>query len=154
MKILMVCLGNICRSPIAEGLLRHKAAQRGLAWTVHSAGTNGYHTGEPPHRHSQQVCRAAGIDISAQRARDFSPADFEYYDHIYAMATDVYEDIRQIGGPGADMSKVSLLLNELEPGCDASVPDPWYGDASGYQPVYDLIERACEAVLHHFETSR
>src|SRR5215831_11229560 len=88
MKILMVCLGNICRSPMAEGNLQQKAWQAGLNWSVESAGTNGYHTGEPPHRLSQKVARHYGIDISLQRSRRFQPDDFHHFDKIYAMAGD------------------------------------------------------------------
>src|SRR5215217_2755406 len=99
MRILIVCLGNICRSPIAEGVLRHMAQQHGLDWTIHSAGTNSYHTGEAPHKYSQAVCNTHGIDISTQRARRFSASDIDKYDLIYAMADDVLDDIRhQAGG--------------------------------------------------------
>lgn len=146
----MVCLGNICRSPIAEGVLRHKIEQRGLDWTVASAGTNSYHTGEAPHRHSQKVCRTNGIDISQQRARTFTPSDLSRYDKIYVFADDVYRDLQRIAGRHADLSRVEYFLNELIPGSNASVPDPWYGDESGYLPVYELIERACEAIMERY----
>src|SRR5688572_15097940 len=115
MRILMVCLGNICRSPIAEGLLQHKINQHGLDWQVDSAGTESYHVGSAPHRHSQEICTRYGVDITTQRARQFSRKDFERYDKIYALADDVYDIIREMGGPNADMSKVDLLLNELNP---------------------------------------
>ncbi len=150
MKILMVCLGNICRSPIAEGLLRHKADQHGLGWIVDSAGTNGYHTGEPPHRHSQEVCLQHGVDISAQRARRFESRDMVRYDKIYVMADDVYRDVRRIAGNGADLSRVDYFLNELHSGANASVPDPWYGDRDGYLPVYEMIDQACEAIIRKY----
>jgi protein-tyrosine phosphatase len=150
MRILIVCLGNICRSPIAEGVLRHKAKQQGLDWTVESAGTEAYHIGKAPHQHSQKVCLSRGIDISGQRARRFSARDFKRYDKIYAMATDVLDEIRRIGGSNADMSKVDLFLNELEDNCNASVPDPWYGDESDYLPVYELIERTCDAIVARY----
>lgn len=151
MKILVVCLGNICRSPIAEGLLRHKVQQHGLNWQVDSAGINSYHTGEAPHRHSQKVCLMNGVDISGQRARRFSAADFERYDIIYAMADDVYEEIRRMGGKHADMDKVVYFLNELEPGSNGSVPDPWYGNEDGYLPVYELIDRTCDAIIEKYK---
>lgn len=151
MKILVVCLGNICRSPIAEGLLRHKIKQHGLNWQVDSAGTNSYHTGEAPHRHSQKVCLMNGVDISGQRAKRFSAADFERYDIIYAMADDVYEEIRRMGGKHADMDKVEYFLNELEPGGNGSVPDPWYGNEDGYMPVYELIDRTCDAIIEKYK---
>lgn len=151
MKILIVCLGNICRSPIAEGVLKEKIKQHRLPWTVDSAGTNGYHIGEAPHRFSQKVCKAAGIDISAQRARQFIAKDFEQYDKIYAMADDVYEDIVRIAGKAVDYDKLDFFLNELEPGSDASVPDPWYGDEDGYTPVYELIEETCDEIVRKYK---
>jgi len=150
MRILMVCLGNICRSPIAEGVLRHRAQEQGLDWTIHSAGTNDYHTGQPPHRHSQSVCKAHGVDISMQRARRFKASDLDNYDLIYAMATDVLDDIRQQAGRNADLSKVRLFLNEADPGKNASVPDPWYGNEDGYLPVYQLIERTCAFIIEKY----
>jgi protein-tyrosine phosphatase len=150
MRILMVCLGNICRSPIAEGVLRHKIKEHGLDWTVDSAGTEAYHVGEAPHRFSQKVSQAHGVDISCQRARQFTADDFNRYDKIYAMAADVYQEIKRIGGRHADMSKVDYFLNELTPGANASVPDPWYGNEDGYGPVYDLIEETCEAIIKKY----
>jgi len=150
MKILMVCLGNICRSPIAEGVLKALVRRNGLDWEVASAGTESYHIGEAPHRFSQKVCLSHGIDISAQRARRFVRDDFRYYDRIYALADDVREEIRRIGGAGADMSKVDLLLNELHDNCNASVPDPWYGGEEGYAPVYEMIYQACEAIIRKY----
>lgn len=150
MRILVVCLGNICRSPIAEGVLRHMAQQQGLDWTVHSAGTNGYHTGEAPHRHSQAVCKTHGIDISAQRARRFAASDIDKYDLIYAMATDVMDDIRYQSGRKMDTSKVKLFLDESDPGKGASVPDPWYGNEDGYLPVYQLIEKTCAVIIEKY----
>src|ERR1700759_2065634 len=98
MKILMVCLGNICRSPLAEGILAHKAKEAGLNWEIDSAGTNGYHVGEAPHRLSQKVAKMKGIDICDQRARRFVAADMDRYDKIYAMADDVVDDIKRIAG--------------------------------------------------------
>ncbi len=150
MRILMVCLGNICRSPIAEGILKHKAEQHGLDWIVESAGTNSYHTGEAPHRFSQKVCKQHGIDISGQRARTFTAADFGKYDKIYVLAGDVYDNVQRIGGQNAAMKKVDYLLNELNPGSNESVTDPWYGNEEGYQPVYDIIEQACDAIIRRY----
>src|SRR5690242_5733159 len=112
MKILMVCLGNICRSPLAEGILKHKAKQAGLDWTVDSAGTNGYHIGEPPHRLSQKVAKQHGIDISGQRARRFTAEDFLRFDKIYAMAEDVIEEMKWIAKKEYNLSKTELLMNE------------------------------------------
>ena len=147
MKILMVCLGNICRSPLAEGILKHKATQAGLDWTIESAGTNGYHVGEAPHQLSQKVAKLNGIDICEQRARRFVKEDFERYDKIYAMADDVVDDIRRIAKDKYDPAKVDLFLNELYPGEDRSVPDPWYGTEPGYHEVYKLIDQAADRII-------
>jgi len=147
----MVCLGNICRSPIAEGVMRHKILAHGLDWEVDSAGTESYHIGEQPHRHSQQVCRQHGLDISSQVARKFTKADFDRFDIIYAMAKDVYQEIETIGGSRADMSKVVLFLNELNPGSDASVPDPWFGNEDGYLPVYRMINETCDVIIEKYK---
>ena len=147
MRILMVCLGNICRSPIAEGVMRHKAKKHGLDWIVESAGTESYHVGEAPHRFSQKICLQHGIDISHQRAAKFTADSFAMYDKIYAMATDVYDEIRYIGGKDADMSKVELFLNDLHPHKNESVPDPYYGEESGFLHVYELIDEGCEAII-------
>lgn len=150
MRILIVCLGNICRSPIAEGIMGALIQKHGLDWTVASSGTNGYHTGEAPHRSSQKVCLQHGIDISAQRAARFTARDLEQYDVIYAMATDVYADISSICSGKKGMDKVKLFLSELEEGSTDSVPDPWYGDDSGYLPVYQLIEQTCRAIVQRY----
>ncbi len=151
MRILMVCLGNICRSPIAEGVLRHKVKQHGLNWDVESAGTESYHIGEAPHRLSQKICREHGIDISGQRANKFVAGNFSEYDKIYALAADVYNEIKRIGGAGADMSKVELFLNELHHGKNESVPDPYYGEEDGYKVVYELINNTCDAIIKKYK---
>ncbi len=148
MKILMVCLGNICRSPLAEGILQHKANEAGLNWTVESAGTNGYHNGEAPHHLSQKVAQHNGIDISRQRSRKFTAADFDQYDKIYAMAGDVMDDMKRIAKDKYDASKAGLLMNELYPGRNMDVPDPWYGPEPGYHEVFALIEKACEKIVN------
>ncbi|MFT4024852.1 MAG: low molecular weight protein-tyrosine-phosphatase [Flavihumibacter sp.] len=147
MKILMVCLGNICRSPLAEGILQQKAAAAGLNWQVDSAGTNGYHTGEAPHHLSQKVARSHGLDISQQSARRFVAADFDRYDFIYAMAGDVVDDIRRISGRQFNPAKVGLLMEVLHPGQQVDVPDPWYGPEAGYHEVYDRIAAACDQLI-------
>jgi low molecular weight protein-tyrosine phosphatase len=149
MKILMVCLGNICRSPLAEGILQQKAAAAGLDWQIDSAGTNGYHVGEAPHPLSQKVARLNGLDISQQRARRFTAADLASYDRIYALAGDVVDEIRRIGG--ARPGKVQLLMNELRPGADEDVPDPYYGAEPGYHEVYKMIDAAADAIIKKYE---
>ncbi len=147
MKILMVCLGNICRSPLAEGILQHKATEAGLNWVIDSAGTNGYHIGEPPHPLSIKVALQNGIDISGQRCRKFVAEDFERYDKIYAMADDVMDDMKRIAKNKFNNQKADLLLNELFPQQNLEVPDPWYGPEKGYHEVFELIDKACEVIV-------
>jgi protein-tyrosine phosphatase len=147
MKILMVCLGNICRSPLAEGILQHKASRAGLNWVIDSAGTNGYHTGEAPHRLSIKVAALNDIDISNQVSRRFVKKDIEQYDIIYAMAADVMDDIRRIAGNDFHPGKIRLFLPDTLPHEGEDVPDPWYGGEDGYHEVYDLLNRACDALL-------
>jgi protein-tyrosine phosphatase len=149
-SILMVCLGNICRSPLAEGILQRKAAEAGLDWEVDSAGTNGYHIGEAPHPLSQKVARMNGIDISGQRARKFMADDFRRFDKIYAMAGDVVHEMRRIAGRQFDASKVELLMNEVSPGRNQDVPDPWSGPESGYHEVYRMIDEAADRIIERY----
>ena len=152
MKILMVCLGNICRSPLAEGILQHKAWQAGLKWSVESAGTNSYHIGEAPHPLSQKVAKLNGIDICNQRARRFVAEDFDRFDKIYAMSSDVIDDMKRIARKNFNEKKVDLLLNELFPGQNVDVPDPWYGPEPGYHQVFKMIDNACEKIIERYTT--
>jgi len=152
MKVLMVCLGNICRSPIAEGILKHKALLAGLSWQIDSAGTNGYHTGEAPHPLSQKVARLNGIDISNQHSRKFVTEDITFYDKIFSMAEDVTDEMKRIAGKKFDASKVELILNELFPGKNMDVPDPWYGPELNYHQVYKMIDEACEKIIDKYSS--
>ena len=147
MKILMVCLGNICRSPLAEGILKDKIKKAGLNWEVDSAGTNGYHVGQQPHRFSQKVAKKWGIDISSQQCRNFTKSDFEKFDKIYAMSNDILDEIKLLSKDKYDSSKVDLLLNECYPGENRDVPDPWYGAEDGYHKVFEMIDKACDAII-------
>ncbi len=143
----MVCLGNICRSPLAEGILQHKVNENKKDWIVESAGTNGFHNGEAPHPLSQKVAKANGVDISKQISRKFVAADFELYDKIYVMAADVMDDVKKIAGIKFDKSKIDYFMNELHPNKNEAVPDPWYGNEDGYVKVYNLINKTCDAIL-------
>lgn len=150
MRILMVCLGNICRSPLAEGILQHKAWKAGLQWSVESAGTGNWHIGEPPHQLSTKVAKLNGVDISKQRARQFVKEDFLNYDFIYVMDSSNYNDVKKMSGSLFDATKIDLLLNALHPGENRSVPDPWFGEEDGYHEVFALIERACDKVMEKY----
>lgn len=141
MKILMVCLGNICRSPLAEGILRHLATQKGLNWEVDSAGTGNWHVGDPPDRRSINVAQRHGIDISGLRGRQFQVEDFDRFDRIFAMDLDNYRDILLKARTEADKAKLQLLLDDQQP-----VPDPWYDDAL-FEPVFNMIYDACEQIV-------
>ncbi|MEO5889644.1 MAG: low molecular weight protein-tyrosine-phosphatase [Ferruginibacter sp.] len=153
MKILMVCLGNICRSPLAEGILQDKIKKAGLDWEVDSAGTNGYHIGEQPHRLSQKVAKIKGIDISCQKCRRFVKEDFDRFDLIYAMAADVIDEMKWIAKEKYNDALVDLLLNESHPGENRDIPDPWYGTEPGYHKVYDLINEACAAIIENHKVN-
>jgi protein-tyrosine phosphatase len=151
MKILMVCLGNICRSPLAEGILEQKARDLGLPWMVDSAGTNnGYHVGESPHRLSQKVARLHSVDISGQCARAFVAEDFDRFDRIYAMSSDILVDMKNIAGKKYKAEKADLLMNELYPGENRDVPDPWFGEEPGYHMVYEMIDKACDKIIQKY----
>jgi protein-tyrosine phosphatase len=138
MKILLVCLGNICRSPLAEGILQQKA------------GTNGLHNGEAPHHLSQKVARKHGIDISTQLSRQFLASDFDKFDRIYAMANDVMIDMKRIAGRQFDSKKAFLFLDELYPGAAMDVKDPWYGDEDGYDEVFEQLNLASDALIKNY----
>lgn len=141
MKILMVCLGNICRSPLAEGILRHLSGQNGLDWEIDSAGTGDWHVGHPPDRRSVAVAKKYGVDIAGLRGRQFSTEDFDRFDRIFVMDLDNYRDVLRKARSEADRQKVQLLLEDQQP-----VPDPWYDDAL-FEPVYRLIHDACERIV-------
>lgn len=146
MKILMVCLGNICRSPVAEGVLKHKANFYGLNIKVDSAGTSGFHNGENPDARSVAHAKTKGIDISNLVSRQFKVRDFDEFDVIYAMDKSNYFDILDLARNENDSKKVRLILNELHPGKNLAVPDPYYGGSDGFENVYNLLDGACDVI--------
>ncbi|GAB4495126.1 MAG: low molecular weight protein-tyrosine-phosphatase [Saprospiraceae bacterium] len=146
MKILMVCLGNICRSPLAEGIMKHKARQASLDWHVDSAGTGFWHVGELPDSRSIQTARQHGIDITDQRARQFQSADFERFDRIFVMDTQNLRDVLRYAQTDEHRSKVDLILNQIHPGQNRSVPDPYYDD-DGFEAVFQMLDEACETFI-------
>jgi protein-tyrosine phosphatase len=147
MKILMVCLGNICRSPLAEGILRDKIKKANLNWQTDSAGTGTYHLGEPPHALSQKVALLHGIDISDLRGRQFEKNDMSLFDKIYVMDAENYNDVRRMSKELWDEKKVDLIMNELYPHQNRIVPDPWYGGSEDFEKVFEMLDEVCEKII-------
>lgn len=143
-KILMVCLGNICRSPLAEGLLAAKLPKD--KFTVDSAGTGNYHIGKQPDQRSIATAKKNGIDITQQRCRQFSARDFEEFDYIFAMDLSNYSNIIALAKNEEQKKKVELILNHLFPGDNVDVPDPYYGLQNGFDMVYEMLDETCEIV--------
>ncbi len=150
MRILMVCLGNICRSPLAAGILKHKAQQLGLEWSVDSAGTGAWHAGELPDPRSIDVARRFGIDITDQRARQVCLEDFERFDLIFAMDRQNLRHLQQMASRLEHRQKIRLLLDVLYPGQEQEVPDPYYGGPEGFVQVFSLVEAACKRLLEEY----
>lgn len=151
MKVLMVCLGNICRSPLAEGILQKKIDERGLEATVDSAGTAAYHVGEMPDRRSIDIANKHGIDISHQSARQFEMNDFKRFDKIYAMDKHNYDDLAAMARDPLERHKVEMILNVIEPKGNRSVPDPYYGGKDGFINVYNMLDEATEVIADMIE---
>ena len=145
MKILMVCLGNICRSPLAEGILRAKLQSDQVV--VDSAGTAAYHVGQLPDARSIEVARKHGIDITNQHARKFLVEDFEKFDFIFAMDRSNYQNLISMARNAHDKEKVHLILNALDVASNHEVPDPYYGDEDGFETVFNMLDEACEGII-------
>lgn len=144
MKILMVCLGNICRSPLAEGILKNKA--KNLDLIIDSAGTANYHVGKKPDIRSIEIAKKHDIDIKNQIARQFTKNDFINFDVIYAMDKKNYHDIIQKASSKLEIEKVKLILSESNINLDC-VPDPYYGGKNGFHDVYNMLDEACEKII-------
>ncbi|MCU4188667.1 low molecular weight phosphotyrosine protein phosphatase [Flavobacterium sp. HXWNR29] len=142
-KILMVCLGNICRSPLAEGILRSKLSED---FIVDSAGTGGWHAGQLPDKRSIAIAKSKGLDITNQKARQFKVSDFTTFDHIFVMDNSNYKDVLALAPNEEAKSKVKLILNELFPNENVDVPDPYYGGQDGFENVFDMLDQACEEI--------
>ncbi len=146
----MVCLGNICRSPLAEGILKTKINDRNLtAWAVESAGTGSWHVGKLPDSRSIDKAREYNIDITDQRARQFQVADFDVFDKILVMDASNYQDVIKLSRSEADKSKVEMIMNFASPGKNQQVPDP-YWDNNGFEQVYQMLDVACDRLLDQF----
>ena len=142
-KILMVCLGNICRSPLAEGIMRSKLSND---FIVDSAGTGGWHAGELPDKRSISTAKNRGLDITSQRARQFKISDFNTFDYIYVMDNSNYKDVMALAPNDEAKSKVKLILNELFTNENVDVPDPYYGGQDGFENVFDMLNEACDVI--------
>mgnify|MGYP002620945401 CR=1 FL=1 len=147
----MVCLGNICRSPIAEGILRHKLSERGFTGVeTDSAGTSAFHVGEAPDKRMRSTAKSNGVDIDDLRARQFIPADFDHFDLIYAMDQSNYNNIIALAQNEEEKEKVKMILNEVNPGANQAVPDPYYGGDEGFQHVFDLLDEATDVIIEKY----
>jgi protein-tyrosine phosphatase len=142
-KILMVCLGNICRSPLAEGILRSKLSEN---FIVDSAGTGNWHVGQPPDKRSVLTAKNYNLDITHLRGRHFSKRDFQEFDYIYVMDNQNYKDVIAQTQNEAEKAKVQLILDEIFPGERVDVPDPYYGQQDGFEKVYQMLDKACDSI--------
>lgn len=143
-KILMVCLGNICRSPLAEGILESKLSPE--HFTVDSAGTGNYHIGKKPDSRSIEIAKVKGLDISNQKAKQFTAQDYNDYDYIFAMDKSNYQNILALAPNEKSKEKVKLILNELFENENADVPDPYFGLENGFEIVYDMLDEVCDTI--------
>ena len=151
MKILMVCLGNICRSPMAQGILENKAAEKGIDITVDSAGTSDYHIDQEPDHRAIAKAKEYGIDISHYRGRQIDVADFKTFDRIVVMDASNYENTLLVAESDDDKSKVEMILNLSNPNSNMSVPDPYFGGEEGFENVYRLLDSACDVLIEQIE---
>lgn len=143
-KILMVCLGNICRSPLAEGIMASKLPKD--KFTVDSAGTGSWHIGHAPDARSIATAKKNKLDISKQKGRQFSTTDFETYDYIYVMDKSNYDDVIQLAQTPEQKNKVQIILNELYPNENVDVPDPYFGMPNGFDIVYNMLNEVCDII--------
>lgn len=146
MKILMVCLGNICRSPLAHGILEHLVWQKGLNWEIDSAGTGGWHVGQQPDSRSIAIAKKYGLDISGQSCRKFDTSDFERFDQILVMDYNNLNDVKALARNDEEHNKISLFLK------DAIVPDPYHDD-NQFDTVYQMIEKRCKELIEEFAST-
>jgi len=152
-SVLFVCMGNICRSPTAEGVFRHTVKQRNLLASIHidSAGTHAYHIGEQPDSRSQKTARSKGIDLSGQTARKAVAEDFSKFDYIIAMDRSNYENLKQIRDKSnsEQTANLHLFMEFTSIWENEEVPDPYYGGDNGFEQVFDMVQSASEGLLEH-----
>lgn len=150
-KVLMVCLGNICRSPLAEGILKNKVNPDLV--DVDSAGTSAEHAGELPDPRSIDVAQINGLDITDQRSRQFTKSDFDKFDLIYVMDQQNFKNVMQLSPSTEASKKVSLILNSIAPNTNAEVPDPYYSGENGFKNVYKMLDEVCELIAKELNTN-
>jgi protein-tyrosine phosphatase len=150
-KILVVCLGNICRSPLAEGILLHMVNERKLKLVIDSAGTSNYHIGEAPDARTIANAKKHNIDLAPLRARQFTVKDFDAFDKIYVMDKSNFQNVLKLARNENDKQKVDLLLNISHPGQNMEVPDPYFGGEAGFENVFQLVWKASEKLIHDYE---
>lgn len=143
-KILMVCLGNICRSPLAEGILASKLPKD--KFTVDSAGTGSWHIGRQPDERSIAIAKKHKINISQQKGKQFTASDFDTFDYIYVMDNSNYLEVIELAKNQKHIEKVQLILNELFPNENVDVPDPYFGLPNGFESVYKMLDETCEVI--------
>lgn len=151
MKILMVCLGNICRSPLAEGIMSDKITQLKLLWTVDSAGTSGWHNGEKPDQRAIEVAKSHGINIANQTSRMLSTQDLDEFDLILAMDSSNYQNILRLVTNKLQEEKIKLILNYVYPNENRAVPDPYYDNS--FEKVFQLLDLATDKIIAEFISS-
>ncbi|MDQ3047080.1 MAG: low molecular weight phosphotyrosine protein phosphatase [Bacteroidota bacterium] len=152
-KVLMVCLGNICRSPLAEAILREKAKKMNLEVEIDSAGTSNYHIGHQPDKRTIDNAGKHGIDVSGLRGRQFSTSDYDQFHHIFVMDSSNYSDVTSLARNEKDLAKVEMILNRVYPGSNMSVPDPYFGGEQGFENVYILLDKACEVIAESLKNN-
>jgi protein-tyrosine phosphatase len=148
-NVLFVCTGNICRSPLAEGILREKLRKNNIPAEIDSCGFESFHVGDPPDARAQSVALNHGIDISGHRGRLFTTSDFERFDLIYAMDSSHYSNIMRLCRNDSDRAKVDYILNMLYPGQNLGVQDPWYHDIRAFEKVFVQLDNACDRISDH-----
>ncbi|SEP54976.1 low molecular weight protein-tyrosine-phosphatase [Flavobacterium urocaniciphilum] len=151
-KVLMVCLGNICRSPLAEGILQSKLSKD--ICLVDSAGTGNWHAGEAPDKRSIAAAKNHGLDISQQRCRQIKQSDFSNFDYIYVMDNSNYTNVLAIAPSETSKSKVKVILNELHPNQNLEVPDPYWGNSNDFENVYQILDEVCEVIAQQIKSKK
>ena len=146
MRVLFVCTGNICRSPLAEGILKEKLFKKNIRTEVDSAGLEDFHVGDPPDGRATATAKKRGIDISGHRVRLFTQADFDHFDKIYFMDAYHYMRLSGMSRNDNDLQKLDYIMNVVEPGKNIPVQDPWYDGMDAFEKVYEQLDKACEKI--------